>query len=127
MKLAMYDLEGHLLEIFEGDNISQISKLIGVGASHLHNCINGKVLSAKLRQYKEVFMENPLHKIGDISKCTHGNKYSPVFKYYKGKYICTYRNAHNASSITKIDEPSINECLNGKRLTAGGFEWKIAF
>jgi hypothetical protein len=126
MKIAMYDLEGHLLEVFEGKNVSQISKEIGITQSNVHQCITGQILSVKNRQFKQVFQDRPLHKIGDVSNCTHGNKHHPINKYYKGKFISNYRNAHIASQITKVNEVCIHRCLKGERDTAGGFEWKYA-
>jgi hypothetical protein len=123
--IAMYDLQGHLLEVFECDNLSEISKLIGVDENSIYNCIKGAVNSAKLRQFREV-KTKPLLMIGDVSKCSRGNKTNPIRKYYKGNYICEYQNAHVASGITKISESSIHKCLKGDRNMAGGFEWKYA-
>jgi hypothetical protein len=126
MKIAMYDLEGHLLEVFEGKNVSQIASALKLTQASLYQCISGQILSVKNRQFKEVFQDRPLHKIGDVSNCTHGNKHTPIIKSYKGKYISTYRNAHAASQITKVNESCIHNCLKGERASAGGFEWKYA-
>lgn len=127
MKIAMYDLEGHFLEIIEGANLSQIAKSLGISSqAALYQAVIGQVNSIKNRQYREVFRNKHLLKIGDCLLTSQGNKYTPIHKYYKGNYICTYRNAHEASKKTKTNEGSISKCLANIAKSADGFEWKYA-
>lgn len=126
IKIAMYDLEGHLLEVLVSENMSQLAETLGIKPSSLLHCLRGENNAAKNRQYREVFRDKPLLKIGSVVHCTLGNKYTPVHKYYKGRYISTYRNAHEAANITKINESLISRCLSSDIKTAGGFECKYA-
>jgi hypothetical protein len=127
MKIAMYDLEGHLLEVFEGKNLYQICKELSINQSALLQCLRGSCNTMKNRQFREVQDNmNALQRIGDVTNSTIGNKTNPVHKYYKGRYINTYQNIHKASLKTKVAESSIHLCCVDKRNTAGGFEWKYA-
>jgi hypothetical protein len=126
MEIAIYDLEGHLLEIVTGKNKRQIALDLKISPATLFQCLRGEINSGNGFQFREVFNNKPLHKIGNCLESTLGNKYTPIHKYWKGSYISTYRNAHEASNYCSINEGTISQCLNGKAKTAGGFEWLYA-
>lgn len=43
-----------------------------------------------------------------------------------GSVIAEFENYNQASTSTSIDGSSISKCCNGKRKTAGGYEWRFA-
>lgn len=53
-------------------------------------------------------------------------KKKPVAQYLYGELIATYRSINDASSMTGVDPGHIGHCCNGKRKTAGGYQWKFA-
>lgn len=125
MKIAIYDLEGHLLEVVEGNNVRNISDRLKLG-SEIYECLKGKTNFSGNRQYREVFNDKPILKIGNVLHCGVGSIYNPIHKFYKGKYICTYETITEASDKTKILNGAIRNCLQGKTKSAGGFNWKKA-
>jgi hypothetical protein len=127
MEVAIYDLEGHLLEIVTGKNKRQIALDLKITPATLFQCLRGEINSGNGFQFREVFSNKALTRIGNCLEATQGNKYAPIHKYWKGNYISTYRNAHEASKRCDINEGTISLCLNGKAKTAGGFEWFHAY
>ena len=49
----MYDLEGHLLEVFNTDSVRDLERLIGFNRGTINNCTDGKCLSSNNRQFKK--------------------------------------------------------------------------
>lgn len=126
MKIAMYDLEGHLLEVFEVDTVRDLEKQLEVSQGSISNCLDGKAISNNKRQFRRFSDKSKVqNRIGDVTSITRVHL-KPVHKYYKGKYICTYESSKQASSKNNIDDSAINKCCNGINKTAGGFEWKYA-
>ncbi len=130
MKIAMYDLEGHLLEVFKGNTYQDIIDLLPVksgikSVSSIQKVVKGERNFAGSYQFREVVSDRPLHKIGSCTKLKKTTEI-PIHKYYKGKYITTYRNIKDASDMNNIDNSNISDCLKAKRKSAGGFEWKYA-
>lgn len=130
MKVAMYDLEGHLLEVLEGDTYQDIIDLLpfksGINStSSIQKVVKGQLNFAGSYQFREFVSEKPLHKIGSCTKLKKTTE-RPVHKYYKGKYITTYRNIQDASDKNNVNHANIIACLKGKIKTSGGFEWKYA-
>lgn len=126
MKIAMYDLEGYLLEVFEINTIVELENMLDISQGGINACLSGKSLSTKHFQFKEVFTK-PLTKIGDVSKVTIGQSTKPVSKYYKGKFICSYDNIKQASIINNINMSGISRCCGKQQKIAGGFEWQWTF
>lgn len=131
MKIAMYDLEGHLLEILEGSTYQDIIDLLPIrsnikNVSSVQKVVKGERNFAGSYQFREVKSDRPLDKIGS---CTQLKKTieKPIHKYWKGNYITTYRNIQEASEKNIIDHSNIASCLKGTRELAGGFEWKYAY
>ena len=122
MKIAVYDLEGHLLEVIQGESIRDISNELKLG-SEIYQCLKGQTNFSGNRQYREVFNDKPILKVGNVLHCGVGTTYNPIHKFYKGKYICTYDNITEASNKTKILHGAIRNCLSGKTKSAGGFNW----
>lgn len=129
MKIAMYDLEGHLLEVFDVKNVSQLAKKLKIPPSSLHKVLNGSNISTNGYQFKNILLEKEIRKnIGDV---TYFSKYGnggniPIIKYYKGTVITVYKSLTEASEKNSIEIDRISKCLNNKAKTAGGFEWKYA-
>lgn len=124
MKIVMYDLEGHLLEVFNTDSVRDLERLMGFNQGAISNCTDGKCLSSNNRQFKKFSNNSKIqNKIGDVSEITRTHLKS-VSKYYSGNYICTYESSKLASKKNNIDDSSINKCCNGIYKSAGGFEWK---
>lgn len=125
----MYDLEGHLLEVFDVKNASELATKLKIPISSLHKVLKGTNISTNGRQFKNVLLEKEIRKnIGDV---TYFSKYGnggnvPVIKYYKGKVITVYKSISEASEKNSIQIDVISKCLTGTRKTAGGFEWKYA-
>lgn len=124
MKIAMYDLEGHLLKVHIVKTIVELENQLNIPQGSLNNCLNGSVLTTINMQFREVKgKKRIINKIGDVSNCTqHHSK--PVHKYYEGLYICSYDSATIASAKNKVEVANINRCCNNEANTAGGFEWK---
>ena len=123
----MYDLEGHFLELFNVETISELEKQLQTPQGGINSCLNSKQLSVNGRQFRRLTDVNPpLTKIGNVSTIKIGHSYKPVHKYYKGKYICTYENGKKAAFINDLDESGISRCCNGLQTTSGRYEWKFA-
>ncbi len=122
----MYDLEGHLLEVFEVDTVVELEKQLGFNRTVILNCLDGNILEVKGRQFRKYSNESRIHnKIGAVNNLTSYHL-KPVVKYYKGRFICSYNSSKEASRINCIDDSAINKCCNGIYKSAGGFEWKYA-
>ena len=126
----MYDLEGHLLEVLEGNTYQDIIDLLpfksGINnAASIQKVIKGQRNFAGSYQFREVASEKPLDKIGSCTKLKKTTE-KPVHKYYKCRYITTYRNIQEASDKNDINHANIVSCLKGNVKTSGGFEWKYA-
>lgn len=127
MKIAMYDLQGFFLEEFEVENVYQLEQQLNHRQGGIQGVLNGKSLSSENRQFYMVTeYEEPLTKVGDVSRNGKGHSYRPVHKYYKGRYICTYYNGNQAALLNNIDESGISRCCNGKSNSSGGFTWEFA-
>jgi len=126
----MYDLEGHLLEVLEGKTYQEIIDLLpaksGIKSSaSIQQAIRGEKNFCGSYQFREVFTQKPLQKIGS---CINLKKTleKQVHKYYKGVYICTYTSMQEAADRNNMVQSNLAKCAREERGTAGGFEWKFA-
>jgi hypothetical protein len=127
MKIAMYDLEGHLLEVFEVETIVELEDKLKISRGGIYACLSGKALTTKHFQFREVINTNKIiTRVGDVSHTSQGQFYKPIHKFYKGVFICTYDNASRAAELNKLTVANISSCLTERQKTAGGFEWKYA-
>ena len=128
MKIAMYDLEGHLLEVFDVTTYKQLEDELKLPQASIHSCLKNKQHQANNRQFKELKGSRvALKKIGDIHMNVNGStEYKVVLKKYKGKTISAYNSLNDASLKNNVDQSSLSLCLTGKTKTCGGFEWKYA-
>jgi hypothetical protein len=127
MKIAMYDLEGHLLEVFEVETVRDLESQLKTPKGGINNCITGhciQTINMQFRKYSD--FAKIIKRIGDITNIPGKTSLLPVSKYYKGSFICTYENATIAAKKNNLDTPNINRCLKNDRNTSGGFEWKYA-
>lgn len=66
--------------------------------------------------------ENTIHSINVLE---HYKK--PVIQFdLKGKYVNAYMSIKEAGEKNNIRPCSISNCINGRRLTAGGYQWALA-
>ena len=122
MKIAMYDLEGHLLEVFDCEFAVDLEAKLKLPISVISSCLNGYSNSTNGLQFRRV-SSNVLTRIGDITKAKKGGD-KPIAKYYKGKYIQSYKNAVVAEEKTQVPKLSIQQCASGHNESSYGFEWK---
>lgn len=127
LKIAMYDLEGNLLEIFDINTIVELEKQLKIPQGNINSCISGKILSSSSFQFRKYTEKSRVHnKIGNVISIVDKTHCKPVHKYYNNKYINSYKSATEAAIKNNILQESINKCCNGVYKLAGGFEWKYA-
>lgn len=126
IKIAMYDLEGFLLDVFIVDTYKQLEDDLNLPQGSIHSCLKSKQHQVNNRQFKELKgSKGALKKIGDIHKYVNGStEYKVVIKKYKGKAICAYNSLIEAALKNNVDQSSLSICLAGKTKTCGGFEWQ---
>lgn len=125
MIVAVYDLEGYHLENVEGNDKREISEKLGISLSALSQCLDRRQLAHKSRQYVEVVYSRTPLRIGGVYNLIRNKAYcSPIAKFYKSNYICTYESVEEACIKNDIKQSNISAVLTGLRRTAGGFEWK---
>lgn len=125
----MYDLEGHLLEVFTVDTITELEEQLKIPRSSLNNAIAGNINHTVNRQFRQVYggvTARPLNKIGSLLDIPKRSSNIPVHKYYKGTYICSYPSALKAAEANGLNDGNINRCCKGLRKSIGGFSWKYA-
>jgi hypothetical protein len=126
MKIAMYDLEGHLLEVFDVTTYKELEDELKLPKASMHSCLNNRQHQVNNRQFKELKGSRvALKKIGDIHMNVNGSKeYKVVLKKYKKKTISAYNSLIDAALKNNVDQSSLSLCLTGKTKTCGGFEWE---
>lgn len=126
LRIAMYDLEGFLLEVFEVKTYNQLEEELSLRQASIYSCINSRQHQVNNRQFRELKGNRvALKKIGDVHKYVNGStEYKVVIKKYKGKIICSYNSLIEAAIKNNVDQSSLSLCLNGKTKTCGGFEWE---
>lgn len=125
MKIAMYDLEGHLLEVFEIEKVIELERQLNIPTGSINKCIKGIHIQSSGRQFRLLEDKGkPRVRIGDVHKLTLGQSIKAVHKYYKGKYICSYDSLTDASDKNNIKLVNISKVATGVNKTTGGFEWK---
>jgi hypothetical protein len=127
MKIAMYDLEGHLLEVFEVETVTELEVQLKAPRSSINGVIIGHNLTAINRQFRK-YSDNArvINRIGDVTVIPKKTFCKPVSKYYKGVYVCSYENLITACEKNGIAKNNMSTCLKKGKGTSGGFEWKYA-
>ena len=122
----MYDLEGHLLEVFDVTTLKELEDKLKLPQASMHSCLNNRQHQVNNRQFKELKGSRvALKKIGDIHMNVNGSKeYKVVLKKYKKKTISAYNSLIDAALKNNVDQSSLSLCLTGKTKTCGGFEWE---
>ena len=124
LKIAMYDLEGNLLEVLEGNGFSDIARQIKIKSpSCISKCVKGEIIQSHFKQFRIVSNDNVIEKLPSAYGYSQGNKRNIIHKFYKGKYICTYKNMYDAEYKTGIKQSYISDVLSNKRKSTGGFNW----
>lgn len=127
MKIAMYDLEGHLLEVFDVDTVRDLEVQLNAPRGGINNCIIGQNLKAINMQFRRYSACAKIAKrIGDITTIPGKTSLLPVSKYYNGIYVCSYENATIAAEKNNLTQSNVHRCLKEGKGIAGGFEWKYA-
>lgn len=125
MKIAMYDLGGFLLEVFDVKNSRELANILNIPEPSLYNCLDGSTHSTNFLQFRKVNKgRSAVVRIPDAYKVLKGKAGKRVIKYYKGKLITTYENLKEAEEYTGVFSSNIQEACKGKLKTSGGFEWK---
>jgi hypothetical protein len=127
MKIAMYDLEGHLLEVFEEITVRDLEIKLKAPKSSINGVILGHSLTAINRQFRR-YSDNAriINRIGDVTVIPNKSFCKPVSKYYNGIYVCSYENIITACEKNGIIKNNMSTCLKQGKGTVGGFEWKYA-
>ena len=127
LKIAMYDLEGYLLEVFNVNTIAELENQLKLPKGNISSCISGKILLCSSFQFRRYTEKVRVHnKIGNVISIVNKTHSKAVHKYYKNKYINSYKSITEASIKNDILKESINKCCTGVYKSAGGFEWKYA-
>jgi hypothetical protein len=126
MKIAMYDLEGNLLELFEElETVRELEIRLNYSLNSIHNVIKGTSHQSKGRQFLRFSDQSkfPL-KVGDVTRLNSGMTYESIGKYYNDKFICSYGSLREASEKNNISSVKISQCCSGRRKTTNGFVFK---
>jgi hypothetical protein len=126
MKIAMYDLQGNFLELFENlESVRELENELNYANNTIHNVIKGISHQSKGRQFLKFtdLSKYPLS-TGDVRGLNSGLTYEPIGKYYKGRFICSYSSLREASESNNINSVNINQCCSGKIKTTHGFVFK---
>lgn len=125
IKIAMYDLEGYLLETFETETYKDLEKKLNISYGGLHSCVNNKQHQINNRQFRELKGSRvALKKIGDVSSLVNGStEYVTILKKYNGKVISSYHSIKEACYKNNLKQSNLSDHLNGNTRNCGGFEW----
>ena len=116
------------------------------GYLRINLCKNGKMKSYYVhRLVAEAFIpnphnlpcinhidENPLNPVSsNLEWCTYkyNNNYGKHLEKISKPVLCVelnvvFQSGYEAGRQTGIPQPNINKCLNGERMTAGGYHWE---
>jgi hypothetical protein len=127
MKIAMYDLEGHLLEVFDVDSIRALEIQLKTPKGAINSVIIGQHLKAINRQFRKYANgARIINRIGDVTVIPDKSFCTPVSKYYNGKYICSYENLIVACEKNGVKKSNMCTSMKQGKGTVGGYEWKYA-
>jgi hypothetical protein len=129
MKIAMYDLEGYLLEVFNVETYRELENQLGIKPTGLVNYLHNKQNQINNRQFRKLNNNRaPLKKIGDVSMLINSStQYKVVLKLYNGKLISSYNSILEAAQKNNLNSKSLNDCITRSyKKTLDGFEWKYS-
>ena len=107
--VLQYDLHGNFIK--EWSSQREILDTLGLS---VNACCVGKQLTTGGYQWKN---KDDSRIINDI--------YNPIEQYsIDGKFIKEWQSIVEASEVTKTSRTGIISCCNGKRKSAGGYQWK---
>lgn len=122
VKIGKYDLEGNLLEVYEG-NYTSISKYFNVNYNGLLDNVKGRVNTCENFQFV-LINDVTRPKIASIYHLETSKSKGAVIKKYKGKVISVYNILKDASIKNRIDEQLIVNAIKNKGVTnTYSFEW----
>ena len=124
---AIYDIEGNFLEKVTTNTVKELSEHLMCDYTVLHDHLHKRLLSVNKQFQVMVVRDNRIReKAGDLSEALLCSNNKPVFKFYKGRFICFYPSLQKASEKTGIDLSSISRCCNRELSSAGGFVFAFA-
>jgi uncharacterized protein (UPF0210 family) len=127
MKIAMYDLEGHLLEVFKVETYTELENKLGIKKTGLNAYFSNKQNQINNRQFRELHNNRvALKKIGDVSMLVNSSvQHKVVLKSYNGKLVSSYNSLPEAAKKNNLSLQLLGECIaKSVKKTLGGFEWK---
>ena len=94
----------------EGYNLNEIHELTNYGYTAIRNALEsfGVTASQRVKRSAGEYLEKSVSQY-DIN----------------GNYITTYKSLADAEKNTGIPHSNISHCLEGKRQSAGGFQWSV--
>lgn len=124
----MYDLEGHLLEVFEVETYTELADILKIPLNGLIGYFNNKQNQVSNRQFRELGPKRiPLKKIGDVSMLVNSSiQKKIIIKEYKGEIISAYNSILEACEKNNITQNALSNCLVKGYNSCGGFEWRYA-
>ena len=128
-KIAMYDLEGYLLEVFKVKTYIELEDKLGIDLGGLNSYFSNRQNQVNNRQFRELHINRvALKKISDVSMLVNSSmKYKVVLKLYKGRLICSYNSISEAAEKNNLNPTSLRDCIVlSKSKILGDFEWKYA-
>lgn len=127
-RIAMYDLEGYLLEVFEVEFYKDLEVKLKLPQGTISSLINNRAHQCNNRQFKELKAERvALKKIGAVYELVNGSsEYKIIVKMYNGLSISAYKSLKEAAYKNNLDRSALTLCLNGQTKSCGGFTWKYA-
>lgn len=122
----MYDLEGNFLELFDKiRTVRELENELNFKINTIHNVIKGISHQSNGKQFLRLSDLSKFPKsVGDVRGLNSGLTYEPIGKYYKGRFICSYKSIRDASISNGIKDVNIVQCCGGKIKTTHGFTFK---
>ena len=120
--VVQYDINGSFIK--EWESIKEVSNIMGISHTHISACCKGKRPTAGGFQWAYKSDEKKhLNDIGDSKKRISDARKKNVLQYsLDGDFIKEWESITLAENSLKIN--GISQCISGKILTAGGYQWK---
>lgn len=120
--VVQYGVDGSFIK--EWKSIKEASEIIGINHTHISACCKGKRPTAGGFQWSYKSTEKTrLNNIGDSKTRISAARKKRVLQYsLNGDFIKKWESITLAENTLKIN--GVSQCVSGKILTAGGFQWR---
>lgn len=120
--VVQYDINGFFIK--EWKSIKEASDAMGISHTHISACCKGKRPTSGGFQWAYKNDEKKhMNDIGDSKKRISAARKKNVLQYsLDGDFIKEWESITLAENVLKIN--GISQCVSGKILTAGGYQWK---